>query len=469
MQAHRSLRIAGLALVMMTLGVFIRPAEPASAHHIIAISAGGQHTCALTSSGGVQCWGRNHFGQLGNGELNQEGSYTPVDVLGLSTGVNAVASGAVHTCALTTAGGVKCWGNNAPQPTDVTGLGDDVVRIGAGYFMTCAVTSTGAVKCWSYSDAPQTVPDLGSGAVAAGVGLGFACALMDTGGVKCWGQNSQGQLGDGTTADSTTPVDVAGLSSGVQAIAVGESVSCALTSAGGVQCWGTNTNGELGIGNTNTVLGPQNVVGLSTSVEAITSTSGIHVCALLSGGAVKCWGYNGSGQVDGIGGFGLDQVVSVPTDAPAPDGVVQVSAGGYHTCALLDNGAVTCWGGDDYGQTGDSDGDGCTDFAEHGDNPILGGLRDHEDYWDFFDTPTNANARDAVISGSDIARLVARFGTTGDPGGNPLAAPPPFGYHTAFDRGGQVGANPWEQGPANGSVSGGDIGAVVAQYGHRCA
>jgi hypothetical protein len=185
-------------------------------------------------------------------------------------------------------------------------------------------------------------------------------------------------------------------------------------------------------------------------------------------GGVKCWGGDFFGQVDGTGEFGSTGE-PIPVDVPfLSSGAVAVSAGGYHTCALLDTGAVTCWGGDDYGQSGDTDGDGCTDFAEHGTNAMRGGLRDHAYYWDFFDTPI-MGVRDATVTMGDIGAVVARFGAAGTPG-DPLSLPPAApAYHSAFDRGGQVGAYAWNQAPANGSISIGDIGAVVAQFGHSCA
>ena len=274
-----------------------------------AIAAGARHTCALTSAGGVKCWGNNSSGTLGNGTTGRP--FRPVEVFGLSSGVTAIAAGLDHSCALTSSGGVKCWGYNRfgelgdgttsdrSTPVDVSGLGSGVTGIAAGGFQSCALTSAGGVKCWGGATGnrltPVDVPGLGN-ATAIAAGSGHGCALTRAGGVKCWGRNDSGQLGDGTTRDSATPVDVSGLSSGVKAIATGAGNSCALTGTSGVKCWGLNDFGQLGDGTTGNHSTPVDVLGLNSGVTAIAAGS-FHGCALTSSGGIRCWGLNGSGQL----------------------------------------------------------------------------------------------------------------------------------------------------------------------------
>lgn len=150
---------------------------------VAAITAGEYHTCALTNEGGVKCWGDNYWGELGDGKGGEKS--IPVDVVGLDSGVTAIAAGQWQTCSLITGGGVKCWGSNwygelgngtsgertyKNTPVDVVGLGNDVVALTAGDWYTCALTAAGQIKCWGY--------------------------------------NGYGQLGDGTTTHRSTPVDV---------------------------------------------------------------------------------------------------------------------------------------------------------------------------------------------------------------------------------------------------------------------
>jgi alpha-tubulin suppressor-like RCC1 family protein len=298
-----------------------------------AISAGYDHTCALTSAGAVMCWGDNELGQLGDG--TETSTTTPVDVIGLSSGVAAISAGGGHTCALTSAGAVKCWGNNGQgqlgdgttgnttEPVDVIGLSSGVTAISAGVYDTCALTSAGAVKCWGYnaygelgdgtttnSSEPVAVSGLSSGVTAISAGFFHTCALTSAGAVKCWGWGDSGALGDGTTANQTTQVAVSGLSSGVTAISAGQGHTCALTSAGAVECWGANLEGQLGDGTTKATTEPVAVSGMSSGIAAI-SAGGFHTCALTSTGAVECWGYNKFGQL----GDGTTKNKTTPVDA----------------------------------------------------------------------------------------------------------------------------------------------------------
>jgi alpha-tubulin suppressor-like RCC1 family protein len=257
--------------------------------------AASDHTCAITAGGGVKCWGDNSAGGLGDGTMTARS--TPVDVAGLASGVDAVAAGDRFSCALTTGGGVKCWGYNkfgqlgdgttanSALPADVVGLTSEVDAIAARGEHTCALI---------------------------------------TGGVRCWGANLNGQLGDGTTTSSSVPVDVTGLSSEVIAIATGGEHTCAIATGGNVKCWGWNSAGQLGIGTTADSSTPVDVAGLAGDVKAV-ATGGRHTCALMTAGGVKCWGSDEFGQL----GNGSIANSVVPVDVAGADGPRQSDYHGW--------------------------------------------------------------------------------------------------------------------------------------------
>ena len=336
------------------------------------LAGGRTHTCALDDRGYAWCWGRNDLGELGDGTRPTDQT-TAVPVFGPFSGADEVAAGAEHACALAS-DDVYCWGDNAfgqlgdgtttnyPAPNPVTGLPPaDVVAVSAGFEHSCALTAGGGVKCWgrnqygqlgtgttSQSNTPVDVTGLGSGVVAIAAGQRHTCALTLAGGVKCWGDNALGQLGDGTNVPSSTPVDVQGLSSGVAAIVANGGFSCALTEAGGVKCWGGNTVGAVGDGTNLNRNAPVDVVGLTSGVTALAAGGG-HVCALMATGGLKCWGYNGNGQL----GDGTQASSNVPVSVVGlPTGASTVTGGGDHTCASVLDGTVYCWGFNNHGQTG---------------------------------------------------------------------------------------------------------------------
>ncbi len=341
---------------------------------VVAVAAGYSHTCAVTSGGAVQCWGENAYGQLGDGTNTWR--WTPTAVSGLGSGAVAVTAGRDHTCAATGGGAVWCWGGNYEgqlgdgtqtmtrlTPVAVSGLGSGVVAVAAGYYHTCAVTSGGVLQCWGNNDfgqlgngtpasrlTPVAVSGLGSGAAAVAAGGSRTCAVTSGGALQCWGDNSYGQLGDGTTTPRLTPTAVSGLGSGVVSVAAGARHTCAVTSGGAVWCWGHNSSGQLGDGTTTQRLTPVAVSGLGSGVVAVAAGSS-HTCALTSGGAVWCWGSNSSGQL-GDGSFLPDARTPVAVSGLG-SGVAAVAAGASHACAVTSGGAMWCWGDDYYGQLGD--------------------------------------------------------------------------------------------------------------------
>lgn len=287
----------------------------------------------------------------------------------------SIAAGYEHTCAIM-GGGAKCWGDNAfgqlgdgtdarqrTRPVAVSGLFSGVDSVGAGAFHSCALAAGGSVKCWgSNSDgqlgdgqsegrsAPVEVSGLGSGVQAIAVGGNHACALLGGGAVKCWGYNGAGQLGDGTKQSRLQPVAVSGLSGGVEAIAAGRNHTCVLLESGDVECWGDNNRGQLGDGTTTVRSRPVTVAGLATGIRTIVAGAD-YTCALLRDG-VLCWGENGHGEL----GDGTKTLRTRPVRTTRlPAGIQAIAAGSdaYHTCALLTGGRAMCWGSNDHGQLGD--------------------------------------------------------------------------------------------------------------------
>jgi len=341
------------------------------------VSAGGAHTCVLTTAGGVLCWGANSAGQLGDG--TQTARLAPVGTVGLASGVRAISAGRDHTCALTTGGAVKCWGIDYDgqlgdgsgafgvvrrTPVQVIGLAQGVAAIAAGASHSCAITSAGGAKCWGLNDhgqlgdgtatkrlAPVDVSGLASGVAAIALGEYHTCALMMTGGAKCWGDNDDGELGDGSNIERRTPVNVSALA-GATAIAAGDFHACALAN-GGMVCWGYNGNGQLGNGTTTASPLPVAVSGLGSGVAAISAGADFdHSCALLVGGSVRCWGE----YYFPIGGI-FPIASANPLDRGFA-GAASISAGGAgyvltsHVCAVGADTGVRCQGGNSQGQLG---------------------------------------------------------------------------------------------------------------------
>jgi alpha-tubulin suppressor-like RCC1 family protein len=337
-----------------------------------AVWAGNLHSCGRTAVNGLKCWGDNQFAALGDGSTSNR-PY-PYPVTGLTNGVAGATAGLAHSCALTTVGGLLCWGANGSGqlgdgstttrlvPVDVSGILTGALAISAGDSHTCAVTAGGAVKCWGSNSngqlgdnsttqrsAPADVSGLSSGVIAVAAGTAHTCAVTSAGAVKCWGSNSNGQLGDNSTAQRLAPVQALGLTSGVASIFAGGNHTCAVTTAGAAKCWGSNANGEVGDNSTTQRLVPTDVSTLSSGVAAIT-TGARHTCARTTGGAAKCWGSNDSGQI----GDGTGANRRTPRDVlNLSTGVIGISAGGSHSCATLSSGFVQCWGLNSTGQLGD--------------------------------------------------------------------------------------------------------------------
>ena len=400
---------------------------------VVDVEGGQDHTCAVTDLDELYCWGQNADGQLGNGTLVNEA--TP-QLVSLPSTIDAITLGDNFACALLQSDQVYCWGEgddfqlgsldvfNLTSPAEVLGLpAGDLVDIEAGGRGVCVLSATGERSCWGYSQdgqlgfaplaALEPTPVLFSGPVAevtldraeyrgvmcgvlldgtvecAGdgtlvargptsgaqgyfepmsyhlalpttlpliadvqtmrMGEGFACAATGVD-VQCWGDNSQRQLGQGAAAgvtDIITPVPVMNLGA-VDELELGSDFACVRV-GGTVQCWGNNTDYECGEPATNADQPlPVTVMNIADAIDI--STGEFHACALRATGVVSCWGNDDSGQLGDNDGDPNDS--AIPVDVTGlPGGVTQIDGGQDHTCALA-GGEVYCWGEAQYGNLG---------------------------------------------------------------------------------------------------------------------
>jgi alpha-tubulin suppressor-like RCC1 family protein len=380
----------------------------------VQISGGGGVYCALLSNKKVYCWGPNQFAQAGRSAALYY-TYVPYHISDLNpitsnpgASLTKITLGNYHACVLKDDGSVKCWGRNdgyelsgggasTPTPKQVTTDGTTPVLgaldVEAGGNHTCIITSDNKVMCWGRNSVgelgdgtntnrqyPTYVSD-GLGGQLSGVSkisangratfsdgggslVGYTCALMDvTGEVKCWGLNFNKVLGNGTAVNSNVPVTVGdglgGNLSGVTAISAGVKHVCALMTDTTVKCWGNNSWGQLGTGNTVNSDYPTTVqasLGVDLTGVVSISVGYMHSCALLNDDSVKCWGTNTQGML-GTG----NTVASYYAANTAATSVMQLSAMGNayepfasygNTCALLTNNTVECVGTNSHGNLG---------------------------------------------------------------------------------------------------------------------
>lgn len=352
------------------------------------ITAGGSrsfvsfsHSCAIVDHG-VQCWGANGNGQLGDGFVTLRGPI-PSRVAVLDRGVTAIAAGGAHTCAIRF-GNVLCWGKNDrrqiaslrpavfPEPTQIGGLPEPVSHIAAGDEHACAIAS-GELYCWgrgtdgelgkvvsepcggyraseSCSTTPVRVTGFAGSVTHVALGGHHSCAIADAK-IYCWGRNDRGQLG---VADRTVlsqpsyrPLKL-DHSGSATAISAGTAHTCALIGAR-VSCWGAGDDGQLGDGSRLDRASPVPVAGLEIELTHI-SVGSRHSCAVAAG-RVFCWGSNSEGQL-GTAGPSMASPAALTVIA---DRVTSVASGADHSCAVLEGGAVSCWGANDFGQLGNGE------------------------------------------------------------------------------------------------------------------
>ena len=343
----------------------------------LAMSAGFAHTCAVFTGGLVSCWGAGFDGELGNGTVADADIPTPV--VGLPLGPGAVGSVAEATetgCALDAALSAECWGtaigNGTTTPFDsaqsVSQMPPNVVQMVGANEGGCVLTATGALWCWgdntfgeigngSSGSSPVTSPvEVASAKVeAVSSGGGVTCAIAGTGKVPggtgfCWGDNASGQVGTGDeVSPQPSPVKVKDLSPVTQ-MAPAIDHTCALILAGLVQCWGDNSSGQLGDNSNTQSSAPVTVSGLVGVVQVVSGTD--FSCALTSEGEVWCWGSSLYGQLGNGSLSGSPVPVQVPTFTSSNPAVV-IAAGFGSACAVTASGQIDCWGDNQDGQLGD--------------------------------------------------------------------------------------------------------------------
>jgi alpha-tubulin suppressor-like RCC1 family protein len=325
------------------------------------VSAGDQVTCALLTSGRLRCWGRATAGALGYGNKNNIGdNETPASAGDVPVGdvVEQVSVGSGPTCAVLPQGRLRCWG-----------------AYGFGFMLKCWDPGVPCSQLtWDNlgigydtwrpigdDESPASMGDLpvrGGGVQSVASGWTNICVVLESGSVRCWGHGSDGQTGDsGVTSPSETGpnIRVGGPS---KQVVTGYWHTCALLRNGHVRCWGTLDKGRLGYGygGSQSSYDPVNKGDVSIGggrVVQITAGES-HTCALLQSGRVRCWGDNEHGQLGYVHrpNVGLRDTAASVGDVNVGGKVTQISAGGNHTCALLDTGRVRCWGENSYGQLG---------------------------------------------------------------------------------------------------------------------
>lgn len=365
---------------------FKNEATPGPLTGVAEVDVGADSTCARLADGQARCWGETYFGAVGNG---QTGTFAldvlrPEAVVGL-TDAAGISSGDRHTCVVTTGNGARCWGRGnsgqlgflipflsygAPGTVVLDGSPlTGVTQVSAGGLHTCARMADTRAYCWGSNTSgqlggagtpfpggpgPVSVrvppnPLLGVAQIAAG--QAHTCAVMLDATVACWGENGDGQLGNGTTSDTSTPtqvldVDGVGALTDVAQVVAGLDTTCARLTTGQARCWGNNSGGGE-IGDNGTVdrqlpVMVRNQAGTGPLVDVAHLSVGSQSCATLTTGQVRCWG----------GGSLLPVEIPNAAGNGPLTGVVATSTYLGHSCALLAVGEVRCWGANGVGQLG---------------------------------------------------------------------------------------------------------------------
>lgn len=340
---------------------------------VASVKSGRRHTCVLHEDGTVTCWGDNYFGQLGRSDFLED-SAVPLEVAGIADAIQ-ITAGDKHTCALREEKTVSCWGSydlgplidtqfvRFPTPRRISYI-TRVASVASGGDHFCVLREDGTIHCWGpdnydpygypVSFRPETatrIQDI-TDATAITAGKRHSCALHEDGTISCWGSNDFGMLGNEDAAEefteySSIPVKVENINDAT-AITAGDRHTCALHQDGTVSCWGQNWYGQLGSGTLRNLVTPAKVAGIADATAI--AAGGSHTCAIQESGTISCWGNNDQEQL------GISQSLrlsAVPMQAEVAKDAYMLAAGSSHTCALLKEGSITCWGNNAYGQLGD--------------------------------------------------------------------------------------------------------------------
>jgi len=299
-------------LASSTLVLAQEPVEISTLSSVIAVEGGGSYNCALKNNFTVWCWGNS------GGYPSQTSTPTQVPLL---DAVARLSGGSSHRCVRRFDGSLWCWGYN--------GNG----QVGDG---TTTTRST-----------PTLVQDPGVLWAGVGAGSSHTCAWTDEGSLYCWGKNNDRQLGIGGTTDQWLPTELTAIS-GVAGATAGTEHSCAWTQGGAAYCWGNGGNGLLGLGSNTSTKEYPTLIGTLVGVKWM-SAGHYHTCAVDTDGGVWCWGSNTNGQL----GLGHTTMVNVPTRVQGLPPMDGVSAGTDHTCAWSAENGFWCWGSNEYGKLGD--------------------------------------------------------------------------------------------------------------------
>jgi len=348
----------------------------------VDFSVGRLHTCMITTESNY-CTGYNALGQLGVGSASDKAE--PTQISNLNTPLYSISTGYEHTCGIDVEGVVYCWGMNnqgqigtgyhrydskyyTPQLINLDYSSNELppaMQVSTGFYHSCGIFEDMNTYCWGYNQYGQ----LGTGDQTVrnrpilvqspenqhftdlSLGKSHTCGILDNGSVYCWGLNNYGQLGDGSTTNNLTPV-FTNLPLGSKAVAIssGYDHNCVILDNSSVYCWGYNGYGNLGNGNGTTMYTPTYVNMPAGSSPVQISASERHTCGLLRNGSMYCWGYNNYQQSEGPISDDYGSQIYNPNFIKTKFGhkVVSMGVGVDYTCVVTEYAAISCWGGSNY-------------------------------------------------------------------------------------------------------------------------